>query len=295
VKNQLRRTRLALTKGWRRERELAFEICRYMIDAEGIFRDGAREKSRLMKMGGTGMSTNLQRTAMTKLGAMSLLALSLSLAGCAGTNYKRADIAAPQPEFLTPPDQVFVTNRDVKLGPSDLVTVMVYKAPEFSGEYRVDDAGKIMMPLIGSVPVQGMTTTELAADLRARLSKSYYVNPDVSVALKESVSQQIVVDGSVGRPGEYPLTGRTTLMEAVARAGGVGPDSNLRRVVVFRTINGQRMAAAFDLAAIREARAKDPEIFAQDIIIVDGSRTRQALRDFFLTLPIIGLFRPFIL
>jgi hypothetical protein len=132
VKNQLRRTRLALTKGWRRERELAFEICRYMIDAEGIFRDGAREKSRLMKMGGTGMSTNLQRTAMTKLGAMSLLALSLSLAGCAGTNYKRADIAAPQPEFLTPPDQVFVTNRDVKLGPSDLVTVMVYKAPEFS-------------------------------------------------------------------------------------------------------------------------------------------------------------------
>jgi polysaccharide biosynthesis/export protein len=224
-----------------------------------------------------------------------LVALSLSLAGCAGTAYKRSDIAGPQAEFFTPPDQQFVTNRDHQLGPSDLIAVTVYRAPEFSGEYRVDDSGKIMMPLIGMVPVQGKTTTQLASDLRTLLSKSYYVNPDVSVALKESLSQQIVVDGSIGKPGAYPLVGRTTLMQAVARAGGVGPDSNLRRVVVFRTINGERMAAAFDLAAIREARAKDPEIFAQDIIIVDGSRTRQALRDFFMTLPIIGLFRPFIL
>jgi polysaccharide biosynthesis/export protein len=286
---------LALTKGWQRGRELAFEICCYMIDAEGIFRDEAREKSRLTKMNGIGMSTNLQSTAVTKIGGAALLALLLSLGACAGTAYKRSDIRAPQPEFFAPPDQIFVTNRDHRLGPSDVVDVLVYRAPEFSGQFRVDDSGKIMMPLIGSFPVQGMTTTQLASDLRARLSKSYYVNPDVSVTLKESVSQQIVVDGSIGKPGAYPLSGRTTLMEAVARAGGVGPDSNLRRVVIFRTIKGERMVAAFDLAAIREARADDPEVFAEDIIIVDGSRTRQALRDFFMTLPIIGLFRPFIL
>jgi polysaccharide biosynthesis/export protein len=246
-------------------------------------------------MNGIGMSTNLQPTAVTKLGGAMLLALSLSLGGCAGTAYKRSDIAAPKPEFFSPPDQIFVTNRDHRLGPSDLVSVNVYRAPEFSGDFRVDDSGKIMMPLIGLVPVQGMTTVELAKDLRTRLSKSYYVDPNVSVSLKESVSRQIVLDGSIGKPGAYPLSGRTTLMEAVARAGGVGPDSNLRRVVIFRTINGERMVAAFDLAAIREARADDPEVFPEDIIIVDGSRTRQALRDFFMTLPIIGLFRPFIL
>ena len=295
MKNQLRRMGLALTKGLQRGRELAFEICRYMIDAEGSFRDVAREKSRLTKMNGIGMSTNLRPTAVTKLGGTMLLSLSLSLSGCAGTNYKRADIAGPKPEFFAPPDQLFVTNRDHRLGPSDVVDVLVYRAPEFTGQFKVDDSGKIMMPLIGLVPVQGMTTTELAADLRTRLSKSYYVDPDVSVTLKESVSKQIIVDGSVRKPGEYPVVGRTTLMEAVARAGGVGPESNLRRVVIFRTINGERMVAAFDLAAIREAQADDPEIFAQDIIIVDGSRTRQALRDFFMTLPIIGLFRPFIL
>jgi polysaccharide export outer membrane protein len=232
--------------------------------------------------------------AIARLSAVALLAFSVLLAGCAGTNYKRADIPTAGPEFLAQPEQLFGENRDHRLGPSDLVTVAVYRAPEFSGDYRVDAAGQIMMPLIGLMDVQGMTTIDLADDLRQRLSGRYYVNPDVSVALKESNSQRIVVDGSVGNPGAYPLPGRTTLMEAIARAGGVGPNSNLRRVVIFRTVNGQRMVAAFDLAAIREAQAEDPEVFAQDIIIVDGSRTRQALRDFFQTIPILGLFRPFL-
>jgi polysaccharide export outer membrane protein len=240
------------------------------------------------------MSSVGKSKAITRVGAVALVAFSMSLAGCAGTSYERADIPPAGPEFLVQPDQLFVSNRDHRLGPSDLVEVSVYRAPEFSGEYRVDAAGQIMMPLIGLVAVQGMTTTEMADDLRERLSGRYYVNPDVSVALKESNSQQIVVDGSVASPGQYSLSGRTTLMQAVARAGGVGPNSNLRRVVIFRTINNERMVAAFDLAAIREAQAEDPEVFAQDIIIVDGSRTRQALRDFFQTLPILGLFRPFL-
>jgi len=226
---------------------------------------------------------------------MASLAFSVALSGCAYGGYDRTEIPPPTAAFLAQPDQLFADNRDHRLGPTDLVTVSVYRAPEFSGDFRVDAAGQIMMPLIGLMEVQGMTTIDLANDLRQRLAGTYYVNPDVSVALKESNSQRIVVDGSVGSPGQYSLVGRTTLMEAVARAGGVGPNSNLRRVVVFRTIDGQRMVAAFDLAAIREAQAEDPEVYAQDIIIVDGSQTRQALRDFFLTLPILGLFRPFIL
>ena len=230
--------------------------------------------------------------AIVKAGALVLLALSLALTGC--STYPRADIPPPSAEFFAQPDQLFANNRDHRLGPSDLVTVAVYRAPEFSGDFRVDAAGQIMMPLIGLMSVQGMTTIELAADLRQRLSGTYYVNPDVSVALKESNSQRIVVDGTVNSPGEYSLSGRTTLMQAVARAGGTNPNSNLNRVVIFRTINGQRMVAAFDLAAIREAQAEDPEVFAQDIIIVDGNQTRQNLRDFMMALPIFGLFRPFI-
>lgn len=232
--------------------------------------------------------------AIASRGTAALVAVSLLLSGCAYGGIDRADIPPPSSEFLAEPDQLFAVSRVQRLGPTDVVGVSVYRAPEFTGSYRVDSEGNIMMPLIGIIPVSGKTTHDIAEDLRARLSQQYYVNPDVNVTIAESNSQRVVVDGSVSNPGQYPIMGRMTLMEAVARAGGASANSNLRRVVVFRTVNGQRMVAAFDLAAIREAQAEDPEVFAQDIIIVDGSQTRQALRDFFLTLPLIGLFRPFI-
>ena len=220
-----------------------------------------------------------------------LLAISLVLSGC---GYRRAHIPPPTAEFHQQPDPVFAVNREHRLGPSDLVTVAVYRAPEFSGDYRVDAAGNIIMPLIGLMQVQGMTTIELADTLRQQLSGRYYVNPDVSVALKESNSQRVAIDGSVGSPGVYPVIGRMTLMEAIARAGGASGSANLRRIVIFRQIQGQRMVAVFDLQAIRQAQAEDPLVFASDIIIVDGNQTRQALRDIIGTLPLIGLFRPFI-
>ena len=228
---------------------------------------------------------------MTKAGAVMLLALSLAISGC---GYRRAHIPPPTAEFHQQPDPLFAENRDHHLGPSDLVTVSVYRAPEFSGEYRVDAAGNIMMPLLGLMQVQGMTTTQFADALRQQLSGRYYVNPDVSVALKESNSQRVSIDGSVASPGVYPVVGRTTLMEAVARAGGATGNANLRRIVIFRQINGQRHVAVFDLQAIREAQAEDPLVFASDIIVVDGNQTRQVLRDIIGTLPIISLFRPFI-
>lgn len=229
--------------------------------------------------------------AMTGAAGLLLLALSVLLAGC---GYKRAYIPPPTAEFNSQPDPLFAENRDHRLGPSDLVTVSVYRAPEFSGDYRVDAAGNIMVPLIGLMPVQGMTTVELSAALRQRLSGRYYVNPDVSVALKESNSQRLTVDGSVNSPGVYPVVGRTTLMEAIARAGGTTGGANLRRIVIFRQINGQRMVAAFDLQAIRQAQLEDPLVYASDIIVVDGNQTRQALRDIISTLPILALFRPLI-
>ena len=237
------------------------------------------------------MSLVVRSKAMTGAAGLLLLALAVLLAGC---GYSRANIPPPTAEFNAQPDPLFAENRDHRLGPSDLVTVSVYRAPEFSGDYRIDAAGNIMVPLIGLMPVQGMTTIELAAALRERLNGRYYVNPDVSVSLKESNSQRLAVDGSVNSPGVYPVVGRTTLMEAIARAGGTTTGANLRRIVIFRQVNGQRMAAAFDLNAIREAQLEDPLVYASDIIVVDGNQTRQALRDVISTLPILALFRPLI-
>lgn len=219
-----------------------------------------------------------------------VLAAIFALAGCASN---RPDIPY-SPAGFTAPDQprAIETTQVRRLAPLDVVSVAVFQAPEVSGDRRIDDQGNIVMPLVGSVTAQGRTPEELATTLRAELSE-YYIRPDIVVTLKESPTSQVTVDGSVGAPGVYSVVGPITLMQAVALARGATEDANLRRVVVFRSVGGQRMAAAFDLQAIRNAAAADPTIYSADVIVVDGNRTRRVLRDLFTALPLIALFRPF--
>jgi polysaccharide export outer membrane protein len=228
------------------------------------------------------------------LRSAALLVGCLAVVGCAG---KRSDEFAYDPQNFTRPDPIAgaQVTQEYRLGPGDVVNVVVYRAADLSGDLRVDEAGNITMPLIGHVSAQGQTTIQLAETVRAELSKKYYENPIVNVALKEAAGQRITVDGSVNAPGVYPVVGKTTLMQAVAMARGANRDANLRKVVIFRTIQGQRMAAAFDLQSIRDGQMNDPEVYGSDIIVVDGSDTRAALRDVIGTLPIVGLFRPFLL
>ena len=145
------------------------------------------------------------------------------------------------------------------------------------------------------MPVQGLTTEEASAEIKRRLEGRYYVNPDVSVALKETPNRTITVDGAVQAPGLYPVVGRTTLMQAVAMARGATNNANLRRVIVFRQIQGQRMAAGFDRRAIRASQMEDPVLYPSDIVIVDGSDTRQMWRDVLSAIPILALFRPLVI
>jgi len=85
-----------------------------------------------------------------------------------------------------------------------------------------------------------------------------------------------------------------TLMQAVALAGGADPETaNMHRVAVFRTINGQRQAAAFDLVSIQHGEAQDPPVYSGDIVIVDGSGIKAAQKKFFQAFPLLTIFRPF--
>jgi polysaccharide export outer membrane protein len=82
-------------------------------------------------------------------------------------------------------------------------------------------------------------------------------------------------------------------MQAIAMAKGTTQDANPSRVIVFRTIRGERTAGAFDLADIRRAKAEDPVIYGNDIIIVDGSRARSLFRDLMSSFPLLSVLRPF--
>lgn len=218
------------------------------------------------------------------------IALVAALTGCASRSnipYNPAGFRAPDA-----PAALELTQRYL-LGPGDVVGVQVYRAADISGDRKLDDQGMIDLPLIGKVSALGSTTSDLARTIEQRLGQRYYQNPQVSISLKDAVGRRATIDGSVKQPGIYPIEAQTTLMRAVALAQGTTDDANTKRVLVFRTIEGQRMAAAFDLRAIRDGLATDPPIYGADIIIVDGSQTRRFYRDLLQSLPLLAIFRPF--
>lgn len=182
---------------------------------------------------------------------------------------------------------------DYKIAPMDTLTVNVFQVKDLSGDYPVDLLGNISIPLIGDVMAAGRTPKELSQLLAQKLGAKYLENPDVSVAIKSSAGRNVTVDGAVNRAGAYPVLGQMTLIQAVALAGGTTEDANTHRIAVFRTIGGQRQAAAFDLTSIRHGQMPDPAIYAGDIVVVDGSSIKATEKQIFQSFPFLSIFRPF--
>jgi polysaccharide export outer membrane protein len=196
---------------------------------------------------------------------------------------------------LSAPDapKVASLESDYRIAPMDTITVKVFKSEDLSGEYQVDLTGHISMPLVGEVDAANLTTAQLDQRLTEKLGEKYFQNPDVAVGVKASTRRAVTVDGAVRQAGSFPIAGPTSLMQAVALAGGTTEDANARRVAIFRTIGGQRQAAAFDLAAIRHGQAKDPEIYPGDIVVVDGSAIKEGFKRIMQSFPLFSIFRPF--
>jgi polysaccharide export outer membrane protein len=195
------------------------------------------------------------------------------------------------------PDQASPTQAlddDYRISPLDTLKVSVFQVPDLSGDFDVDLTGNIAMPLIGNVKAVGLTTIELDQRITQALSAKYMQNPDVSVGIKKSSSRLITVEGSVRSPGVFDASNtHLTLLQVVAMAHGTDEDANPHRVAVFRQIQGQRVAAAFDLTDIRRGKAEDPRIYSGDIVVVDGSKVKQAWKAALSSLPLLGIFRPF--
>ena len=179
--------------------------------------------------------------------------------------------------------------REPRIGAFDKLTVTVFGVPELTTTGTVDASGTFNLPLVGAVPAEGRTSGELASELRQRFAR-YVRDPQVNVTIDQAVSQQVTIDGSVARPGVYQVSGDTTLMRAIAISGGLTEDALKREVLIFRTVEGKRMVARFDMNAIRGARAEDPAVFGNDVIVVGNNANRSLFRDAIQAAPLLSLF-----
>ena len=224
------------------------------------------------------------------LALVSILA-PIFLAGCADT--RGGSIPYDRP-FAAPDEVKFKTlESNYKIAPMDKLAIKVFKMDDLSGDYDVDLAGNISLPLIGQVEAANLTTAQLDDQLTQKLGAKYLEHPDVSVAIKSSTAHVVTVDGAVREGGSFQVGGPISLIQAVAMAKGTTEDANARRVAVFRTISGQRQAAAFDLTSIRRGQSPDPQIYPGDIVVVDGSSIKAAQKQILQSFPLLSIFRPF--
>lgn len=213
--------------------------------------------------------------------------------GCGKPNFDPATASAvavaadlPAPSVA----DIYGETRETRIGPGDKLTIEVLGVEDLKRTVVVDGAGGVSYPLVGRVEALGQTPAELAQALQGRLAAKYLQDPQVTVTVADSVSQRFTILGGVTRPGIYPVVGDATLSDAVALASGTNEFARLREVVVFRTVNGQRMAGRFDLREITGGRAADPAVFPGDRIVVGSDASRSLLRDIVQLTPIVGIF-----
>jgi len=181
------------------------------------------------------------------------------------------------------------------IAPFDSLAINVFQEPDLSTPastpLEVDASGNINLPLLGTVAAGGKTTDQLASVIAASLAGRFLKNPQVTVAVASSVPQKVTVQGEVNQAGIYDIKSKTTLLQAIALAKGETKLAATNQVAVFRTINGQRMGALFDVDAIRRGTASDPALMADDIVIVGHSRKKEAWQNIMSMNPLFGIFR----
>jgi polysaccharide export outer membrane protein len=224
---------------------------------------------------------------------ITLITLACAVSACAGKPNFRPELATvAQVADQLPVPSVSDTSprqRAPRIGAFDKLTVTVFGVPELTTSGSVDASGTFNLPLVGAVPAEGLTSGELASELRQRFAR-YVRDPQVNVVIDQTVSQQVTIDGSVARPGVYQVSGETTLLRAIAISGGLSEDALKREVLIFRTVEGKRMIARFDMDEIRGARAEDPAVFGNDVIVVGSNSNRSLFKDAIQAAPLLSLF-----
>jgi polysaccharide biosynthesis/export protein len=219
-----------------------------------------------------------------------LLSLSVFvLWGCNATTPRQPDAAAQSPyghegapmlasaadsamSAALQPMKLVSSVDEYVIGPHDLLEISVFQVEELSRDVRVNSRGNFSLPLIGVVQASGLTSAEIEADIAAKLGECCLQNPQVSIFIKEFVSQRVTVEGDVQKPGVYPLTGRTTLLQAIAMASGSAELADLSDVRVFRQLkDGTVEQLQYNVNQIRAGKTPDPQIQGNDVVVIGRS------------------------
>ena len=172
-------------------------------------------------------------------------------------------------EPASTPPEVLSGDTLYRIGAGDDLTVQVYGEDSLTGTYTVSTAGVLDFPLIGIVPVDGMTTASVGARLRARLMEGFLNNPHVTVSVSAYGSQPVQVLGAVSSPGLYFLQGPTTVLDMLSLAGGLNTEGVNEVRITRGGDDGETFVLLYEQLL---SRTDDPFILlAGDVVFVPQS------------------------
>jgi polysaccharide biosynthesis/export protein len=187
---------------------------------------------------------------------------------------------AKQPSGPQPLDSLTGVGTDYRIGANDLLEFDVFGVPDMKRTVRVNSTGVVSFPLIGAVPLAGLTAQQAEALLAQRYGEKYLQNPQVSLFIKEFTTQRVTIEGAVLKPGIYPVTGQITLLRALALAGGYAQYADQETIMLYRMgSDGKQQTQSFNLEQVRAGEVPDPVIVSDDVIVVKRDSRRTTLRD----------------
>lgn len=169
----------------------------------------------------------------------------------------------------------FIT--EYRIGPRDLLEVNVIGFEELNRRLRVSEEGKISLPYLGDIAVEGMTKSDLEKKLGQLLEEKYLQNPQITVTIVEYQSRRVFLIGAVTTPGPYELMGRLTLLKLISQAGGLTSDAGNEIIVMRQMPDGTKTSLKIsveDLILNGDASLDIP-LQADDIVTIPVDRAVQ--------------------
>ena len=155
------------------------------------------------------------------------------------------------------------------IGPEDVLTILFWRDKDMSGDVAVRPDGMISIPLLHDVPAAGLTPEQLRERLTVEAAK-LVEDPNVTVVVKAIHSRKVFVTGQVTRPGSYPITAPTTVMQLLAMAGGVLEFADSKNIIIMRAEGGRQVAYPFNYKEVLKRRnlKQNIELKPGDTVVV---------------------------
>jgi polysaccharide biosynthesis/export protein len=155
---------------------------------------------------------------------------------------------------------------DYRVGEGDVLRVLVYDNPDLNTTTRISGQGTIIFPLVGELTVGGLTVSQVAQKIGQALANGYIRDPQVSVFVEDFRSQRVTIMGEVRTPGLHELSGSTSLMELISKAGGLTPDADFQATInrKGKPEKGGEQQITINLRDVLERREGTVDIPLQD-------------------------------